>query len=89
MTLDYLLLLVSKSYINGPNQDSNESRDLCFESREWDFPGINVPNADYAVAYYTCNTTIQWKEIHDVGQRKQIIYEDITKAQWRHLAYHL
>ena len=26
-----------------PIRDSNESRDLCFESRESDFPGINIP----------------------------------------------
>ena len=34
--------------------------------------------------------TIQQKEIHAEGRRKQIIYEDITYPQWRHqLAYHL
>ena len=42
-TLDYSLLLVSKPYNNGPNQYLNESLDLCFESREWDFLGINTP----------------------------------------------
>jgi len=39
----YLLSLLNKPYNNGPTPDSNQSRDLRFESQELDFPGINIP----------------------------------------------
>jgi len=41
--LTYLLSLLNKPYNNGPTPDSNQSRDLRFESQELDFPGINIP----------------------------------------------
>jgi len=37
------LLSVSKPYDNSQNRDLNESWNLCFESRECHFPGINIP----------------------------------------------
>jgi len=43
-------------------------------------------NTDYATIHFTYNTT---KTNSSEGRRKQIIYEDITYPQWRHLVYRL
>jgi len=42
--LTYSLPLLSKPNNNSPDRGWNESRDLCFESWEWDFPGIDTPS---------------------------------------------
>ena len=44
----YSLTLLTKPYNNGPNRDSNKSRDLCFKSQEWDFTGINIPATEWS-----------------------------------------